>query len=323
MRITVLGAGAWGTTLAKIAHEGGHELTLWGHPERLAGMAYKKENTEHLPGITLPDSWRLEADWETALDDAEAVIVAVPSTSFRAVATGLDGFDGIAVTVTKGIEHATGLTMGGILYETAPEADVVALSGPSLAAEVARNIPTALVAASEDESAAAAVQEWLHRPTLRVYTSTDVLGVELGGALKNVMAIAAGVCDGLQLGDNAKAALITRGLREMRRLGMAAGAQPNTFNGLSGMGDLTVTCFSKQSRNRTLGERIAKGEPLDEVLASAMAEGHPTAKSARALAQTLEVETPIIEQVHAMLYEGKGPKEALKELIMRERRGED
>jgi len=179
------------------------------------------------------------------------------------------------------------------------------------------------VAASEDEDAAAAVQEWLHRPTLRVYTSADVLGVELGGALKNVMAIAAGACDGLQLGDNAKAALITRGLREMRRLGTAAGAQPNTFNGLSGMGDLTVTCFSKQSRNRTLGERIAKGEPVEEVLASATAEGHPTAKSARALAQKLEVETPIIEQVHAMLYEGKGPNEALKELMMRERRGED
>ena len=323
MRITVLGAGAWGTTLAKIAHEAGHELTLWGHPERLAGIAYKKENTEYLPDITLPDSWRLEADWEAALDDAEAVIVAVPSSSFRVVASKLDGFEGIAVTVTKGIENSTGLTMGGILNETAPEAHVVALSGPSLAAEVARNIPTALVAASEDGAAAATVQEWLHRPTLRVYTSADVLGVELGGALKNVMAIAAGACDGLQLGDNAKAALITRGLREMRRLGMAAGAQPNTFNGLSGMGDLTVTCFSKQSRNRTLGERIAKGEPVEEALASATAEGHPTAKSARALAQTLEVETPIIEQVHAMLYGGKAPHEALKELMKRERRGED
>ena len=184
MRITVLGAGAWGTTLAKIAHEAGHEITLWGRPERLAGLAYKKENSEYLPCIALPDSWRLEADWEKALDQSQAVIVAVPSASFRSVAAGLDGFDGIAVTVTKGIEHATGLTMGGILNQTAPEADVVALSGPSLAAEVARNIPTAMVAGSESELAAACVQEWFHRPTLRVYTSTDVLGVELGGAVE-------------------------------------------------------------------------------------------------------------------------------------------
>ena len=323
MRITVLGAGAWGTTLAKIAHEAGHALTLWGHPERLAAIAYKKENTEYLPGIELPSAWRLEAEMKQALDEAEAVIVAVPSASFREVASGLDGFSGIAVSVTKGIEHKTGLTMGGILNETAPRAAVVALSGPSLAAEVARGIPTALVAGSGDEAAAATVQDWLHRPTLRVYTTTDVLGVELGGALKNVMAIAAGVCDGLQLGDNAKAALITRGLREMRRLGTAAGAQPNTFNGLSGMGDLTVTCFSKQSRNRTLGERIARGEPLETVLASATAEGHPTAKSARELAHKLNVESPIIEQVYAMLYEGKELKESVTELLTREPRGED
>ena len=195
--------------------------------------------------------------------------------------------------------------MAGLIEADAPNAKPVALSGPSLAAEVARGIPTALVCASEDEANAKTVQDWFHRPTLRMYTSTDVLGVELGGALKNVMAIAAGVCDGLKLGDNAKAALITRGLNEMRRLGTAAGARPETFSGLSGMGDLTVSCFSQQSRNRTLGERIARGEPLENVLASATAEGYPTARSAKALAARLGVPTPIIDEVHAMLYEGK------------------
>ena len=303
MKITVLGPGAWGTTLAKIAHEAGHTVTLWGNPERLAAIAYRKENAEYLPGIALPENWQLEVDCTKAVTKADCVILAVPSNSFRAVAKGLTNFTGIAVSVTKGIEHETGLTMCGILHELSPESTVAALSGPSLAAEVARGIPTALVCASSDKAAATTVQDCFHRPTLRVYTSSDVLGVELGGALKNVVAIAAGVCDGLELGDNAKAALITRGLMEIRRFGRAAGAQPNTFNGLSCMGDLTVTCFSKLSRNRTLGERIAKGEALNDVLISATAEGYPTTKAAHALARRLKVVTPIIDEVYAMLYE--------------------
>ena len=187
---------------------------------------------------------------------------------------------------------------------------------------MARGIPTALVCASESVTAAKTVQDWFHRPTLRMYTSTDVLGVELGGALKNVMAIAAGVCDGLKLGDNAKAALITRGLNEMRRLGTAAGALPETFSGLSGMGDLTVTCFSRQSRNRTLGDRIARGESLETVLASATAEGYPTSRSAKALAARLEVSTPIIDEVYAMLYERKDVHQAVNDLLTRNPRAE-
>ena len=322
MKITVLGPGAWGTTLAKIAHEAGHAVTLWGKPERLAAIADQKENTKHLPGIALPDEWQLEADYTKAVNNAEAVIIAVPSNSFRTIAKGLTNFTGIAVSVTKGIEHETGLTMGGILHELAPGSTVAALSGPSLAAEVARGIPTALVCASIDETSAAAIRDCFHRPTLRVYTSSDVLGVELGGALKNVVAIAAGVCDGLELGDNAKAALITRGLTEIRRFGRAAGAQPDTFNGLSCMGDLTVTCFSKQSRNRTLGERIAKGEALDKVLASATAEGHPTAKSAHVLARRLKVVTPIIDEVYAMLYEGKDVRKTVTDLMTRDPKAE-
>ena len=322
MNITVLGPGAWGTALAKLAHEGGHAITLWGRKERLAKIAYNHQNTDYLPDIELPTNWTLEPDIQKALSQAEGIILAIPSRSFRKAARELEGFKKIAVSVTKGIEHETGLTMAGILEEITPQASIVALSGPSLAIEVAKGIPTGLVCASTDANAAKTVQSWFHRPPLRTYTSSDVHGVELGGALKNVIAIAAGVCDGLNMGDNAKAALITRGLNEMKRLGTAAGALPETFFGLSGMGDLTVTCFSKQSRNRTLGERIAKGEALRDVLADATAEGYPTAKSAKALAGKLEVNTPIIDEVYAMLYEGKDVKQAVIDLTTRDPRAE-
>ena len=322
MNITVLGPGAWGTALAKLAHEGGHAITLWGRKERLAKIAYNHQNTDYLPDIELPTNWTLEPHIQKALSQAEGIILAIPSRSFREAARELEGFKKIAVSVTKGIEHETGLTMAGILEEITPQASIVALSGPSLAIEVAKGIPTGLVCASTDANAAKTVQSWFHRPPLRTYTSSDVHGVELGGALKNVIAIAAGVCDGLNMGDNAKAALITRGLNEMKRLGTAAGALPETFFGLSGMGDLTVTCFSKQSRNRTLGERIAKGEALRDVLADATAEGYPTAKSAKALAGKLEVNTPIIDEVYAMLYEGKDVKQAVIDLTTRDPRAE-
>jgi len=323
MRITVLGAGAWGTALAKLLHEAGHDITLWGHADRLTAIRAKGENQRYLPGIPLPNAWRLEDDLRSALDKAICGVVAVPSASFRNAAEGLRDFNGIAVSVTKGIEHESGLTMGGVLAQCAPNAEVAALSGPSLAAEVARGIPTALVSASEDEATAKVVQDLFHRPTLRVYTSTDLAGVELGGALKNVVAIAAGVCDGFQFGDNAKAALITRGLGEMRRLGVACGARPGTFSGLSGMGDLTVTCFSQLSRNRTLGERLARGESLDTVLSEATAEGHPTTRSAHQVARRLGITTPIIDQVHAMLYGGKDARTAMHDLITRESKAED
>ena len=323
MRITVLGAGAWGTALAKLLHEARHEVVLWGHAERLATIKHKGCNERYLPGINLPEKLRLEPNLSTALDGAGCAVVAVPSLNFREVAGGLKDFNGIVVSVTKGIEHDSGLTMGGILKECAPNTQIAALSGPSLAAEVARGIPTALVSASADEATAKVVQDIFHRPTLRVYTSTDLAGVELGGALKNVVAIAAGVCDGFQFGDNAKAALITRGLAEMRRLGVALGARPETFSGLSGMGDLTVTCFSKLSRNRTLGERLAQGEGLKTVLKDATAEGHPTTCSAHQLVQRLRITTPIIDQAHAMLYKGKGVEEAVRDLLTRESKPED
>ena len=249
----------------------------------------------------------------------------MPSKAFRHVTASLKNFHGIAISVTKGIEHHTGLTMCGVLAENAPHARLAALSGPSLALEVARGVPTAIVAASNDVATANAVQKLFHRPAFRVYTSSDRHGVELGGALKNVIAISAGVCDGLGFGDNSKAALVTRGLTEIRRLGVACGAQGETFSGLSGLGDLMVTCFSKLSRNRGLGERLGRGETVETILASAVsiAEGYPTAKSAHALAHKLNVATPIIDEIYSALYENKNPAKALHDLTARESKAED
>lgn len=251
--------------------------------------------------------------------------MAIPSQSFRQVAAKLSGHPAIFVTVTKGVEFETGGTMSRILREHAPANRVAALSGPSFAREVALGIPTTVVCASESEATAKTVQGLFHRPEFRIYRSADVLGVEYGGALKNVIAIAAGVSDGLGYGDNTKAGLVTRALSEMRRLGVACGAQAETFAGLSGLGDLMLTCFSKQSRNRDLGERLGRGETMAAIQASnpKLAEGHPTARSAHRLAREKKVSTPIIDEVFAMLYENKNPKQAVRDLISRAFKAED
>ena len=221
MKLAVLGAGAWGTALARMLHQGGHAVTLWGHnAEHLEEMRRSGRNERYLPGISLPEDWMLELDLARAVAGSELIVAAVPSKAFRKVTAQLAGFGGIVVSVTKGIEHETGLSMCGILGETVPGAQIAALSGPTFASEVAMAIPTAIVAASNNAGTAKAVQKVFHRPAFRVYTSADVLGVELGGALKNVIAIAAGVCDGLGFGDNSKAALITRAMAEVRRLGV-------------------------------------------------------------------------------------------------------
>jgi glycerol-3-phosphate dehydrogenase (NAD(P)+) len=326
MNITVLGAGAWGTALAALLQRGGNAVTIWGHDRtHLDELRQSGRHERYLPGIELPTDWLLEADIAKALQQAEAVVVAVPSKAFRKVTTALETFPGLVISVTKGIEHQTGLTMCGILAANAPKARLAALSGPSLALEVARGIPTAIVAASQNADAGVAVQKLFHRPAFRVYTSSDLVGVELGGALKNVIAIAAGVCDGLGFGDNSKASLVTRGIVEMRRLGLACGAQPETFAGLSGIGDLMVTCFSKLSRNRGFGERVGRGEKPEAILASmtSVAEGYPTARSACELAKKLDVSTPIIDEVHAMLFEHKDVRQALQDLTARESKAED
>jgi glycerol-3-phosphate dehydrogenase (NAD(P)+) len=326
MKITVLGAGAWGTALASLLQQGEHAITLWGHnAEHLDDLRRTGRNERYLPGIELPPGWTLESDLPKAVQAAECLVVAVPSKAFRHVTRKLTDFQGVAVSVTKGIEHDTGLTMCGLLRANLPRATTAALSGPTLALEVARGIPAAIVAASEDAATAHLVQQLFHRPSFRVYTSSDLLGVELGGALKNVIAIASGVCDGLGFGDNAKAALVTRAIAEIRRLGVACGAQAETFAGLSGLGDLTVTCFSRLSRNRALGERLGRGETLATVLAStdSVAEGYPTARSAWQLARKHQISTPIIDEVHAMLYEGKNIKQAVRDLTGRESKAED
>lgn len=321
MNITVLGAGAWGTSLARLLQPENHRVTLWGHmPEWIEEIRATGRNERFLPGIPLPQELQLEHDLQKAISGAEFVVVAVPSQPFRKVTQCLQDFSGVVVSVTKGIEYDTGLTMCGILEENAPLARRAALSGPSFAIEVARDIPTAIVAASQELSTAEAVQRLFSRPTFRVYTSTDVRGVEFGGALKNVIAIAAGVGDGLGYGDNSKAALVTRAIVEMRRLGVACGAKPETFTGLSGLGDLMVTCFSKLSRNRGFGERVGKGENPVDIAAStlAVAEGYPTARSAYRLARKHEVVTPVIDEVYAMLHEGKNVRQAVRDLMSRD-----
>jgi glycerol-3-phosphate dehydrogenase (NAD(P)+) len=325
MNITVLGAGAWGTALARLLHQNGHRVTLWGHiPDWIEEIRVTGRNDRFLPGIELPKDLILDCDLAHSIGGADAVVVAVPSQPFRQVTQCLKAYAGTVVSVTKGIEYDTGLTMSGVLTQNAPLAKNAALSGPTFAIEVARDIPTAIVAASSDSATAARVQALFSRPTFRVYTSGDVHGVELGGALKNVIAIAAGIGDGLGFGDNSKAALVTRAIVEFRRLGVACGAQPETFTGLSGLGDLMVTCFSRHSRNRGFGERVGRGEKPADIAASmlAVAEGYPTARSAHQLARTHKVVTPVVDEVYAMLYCGKNVSQAVKDLMSRDLKAE-
>lgn len=325
MRITVLGAGAWGTALAKILQENGNAVTLWDKNAASLAEIQNGRNEKYLPGVALPTDWKIQADFKSAIGGAECVVLAIPSQAFREVSAKLKGHPGIFVSVTKGIEFETGDTMSRVLREQAPADRVVALSGPSFAREVALGIPTTIVCTCESDGTAKTVQGLFHRPEFRIYRSTDILGVEYGGALKNVIAIGAGVGDGLGYGDNTKAGLVSRALSEMKRLGVACGAKPETFNGLSGLGDLMLTCFSKQSRNRDLGERIGKGETIEQIIAShpKLAEGYPTARSAHRLAKDKNVPTPIMDEVHAMLYEGKNPKLAVRDLISRAFKAED
>jgi glycerol-3-phosphate dehydrogenase (NAD(P)+) len=326
MKISVLGAGAWGTALAALLRKSGHTVALWGHDAVwLDEIARCGRNERFLPGIDLPAGIQFEPDIRSAIADAGCVVVAVPSKAFRQITNLLTHYRGLVVSVTKGIEYDTGLTMCGILDEVSPHSLHAAMSGPSFAIEVARGIPTAIVAASEKSETAAQAQKIFSTPEFRVYTSTDMKGVELGGALKNVIAISAGVCDGLAFGDNSKAALVTRSISEIRRLGIACGAHSETFTGLSGLGDLIVTCFSKHSRNRAFGERIGKGEKPEGVAASmtAVAEGYPTARSAYRLARHRGVVTPIIDEVYAMLFEGKDVRQSVADLMSREPKPED
>ena len=326
MKVTVIGAGAWGTALANLLCLNGNDVTLWAHnSELLHQAAATRRNERYLPGVSLHPALKFEADLIAAVKGSECFVIAVPSKFLRQVISQIPSYEGIAVSVTKGIEFETGLTMCGLIESVWPQATAATLSGPTLALEIAQGIPGAIVAAHSDLTIARKLQVLFHHPKFRVYTSADVLGVELGGALKNVVAVAAGIGDGLGFGDNSKAALVTRAIAEIRRLGVACGAQAETFSGLSGLGDLTVTCFSKLSRNRAFGERIGRGEKVDQILASTItvAEGYPTARSAYHLAKKLNVTTPIINEVHAMLYEQKDVRKAVTDLMAREMKEED
>ncbi len=328
MRSTVIGGGAWGSALAHLLAGGGHAVRLWARePDVVEHVNLTHANPRFLPGATLDPTIRATSDMAEALGDAELVVYVAPSHVLRDVVgsgRALVALGAIAVVATKGIERGSLELMTDVVRDELPGRAVVALSGPSFALEVARGMPTAVVAASDDASAAAAVQRALSTPAFRVYTNDDVTGVEVGGALKNVMAVATGIAEGVGLGLNSRAALITRGLAEMTRLGVALGARPETFAGLAGMGDLVLTCTGALSRNRAVGVEVGKGRPLEEVLAAteSVAEGVTTTDSARALAARRGVDMPIVAAVARILFEQQAPRDALADLMGRELRPE-
>ena len=325
--ILILGAGGFGTALAVLCDKCGHRVTLYSpFQQEIETLSAAREHKKLLPGVIIPESvamtWQLPAH-----SDADLVIVATPSFAVRGVCASVKGIlspEAVVSCVAKGFEQESLKSLSVVIAEELPQNSVVMISGPSHAEEVARGVPTTVVAASRSRAAAEFVQDTLMNPTLRIYVNDDVTGVELGGALKNVIALASGACDGLGLGDNAKAALMTRGLTEIARLGVAMGASTETFAGLSGMGDLIVTCTSMHSRNRRAGILIGKGrtarQAIDEV--GMTVEGYTATKCAYELSRKRGVEMPIIEQVYAVLYEGRSPDEAIRNLMDRPTRHE-
>lgn len=328
MNTAVIGAGAWGTALANLLAHSEHNVTIWAHEADVArSIGAAHVNNRFLPGITLSSRIRATTRPGDAVADAELVLYASPSHVLRGVARHGAAHvraDATLVVATKGIEHETFALMTDVIAAEVAGRPVVGLSGPSFAEEVAHGQPTALVAASSDANAAVRVQRAFSTPTFRVYTHDDVIGVELGGALKNVIALAVGVADGLGLGYNSRAALITRGLAEMARLGAALGAQASTFAGLAGVGDLVLTCTGPLSRNRTLGVEIGKGSTLAQAMEGreTVAEGVNTAESAHALARARGIDMPIVAAVHGILFDGQPARDAIRALMTRELKGE-
>jgi glycerol-3-phosphate dehydrogenase (NAD(P)+) len=331
MTVAVIGGGGWGTALALLLAKNGHAPHLWVFEADLAvQMRRERANPVYLPGVPIPEGIAITADLAEAVAGAEMILFATPSHALRETATRLARANASApsaarlvVVATKGLERETHYRMSEVIEETLPAPlgkDPVVLAGPSHAEEVARGIPTAVVAACCDRERAAAVQETFSNESFRVYTNDDVLGVEIAVALKNVVAIAAGISDGLGFGDSTKGALLTRGLAEIARLGEALGARPETFSGLAGMGDLIATATSRHSRNRRLGEAIGRGASLEEALAASpmVAEGVGTAQAAVDLAFRRGIELPIAEQVRAILFEGKSARAAMRELLTRD-----
>ncbi len=329
MKITILGGGAMATACAVLLSEQpDHSVTLWArNAEYAAQMASNRENRRLLPGIPIPESVEITADIQSAVDGAELIVASIPTTSLRdALTTHRDVLSGGVpiVSVIKGIENDTFLRPSGIISDVLQTDRVIVLAGPSHAEEFARRKPASVVAAADDPKLASLVQQTFSTDRFRVYTNTDMVGVELAGALKNVLAIAVGICDGLEYGDNAKSALMTRGLVEMNRFGTAFGAEPTTMFGLAGIGDLITTCVSGFSRNRHVGEELGRGKKLDQILdeMSAVAEGVRTTRSVFELARDNDVDMPITREVYAVLFDDKDPEAATDTLMARPPRDE-
>ena len=328
MKITVIGDGGWGTANAMLLAGYGHDVTLWGaFPEYIEEMRRTRRNEKFLKGVTLPDNLNLESDRAKAVAGAEVVVLAPPSKFFTSVVEGFKGLitkDMLVVSITKGLCEKTNRRMTDLGAEILGTGPVVALAGPTHAEEVSRGIPTAIVAACTDAAKARRVQEIWSGPKFRVYTSSDPVGVEIGGAVKNVLAISVGCSDGMGFGDNTRAALITRGLVEMKRFVLAYGGQEETLNGLAGIGDLIVTCTSVHSRNHAVGERLGKGEKIEDVLGSMqmVAEGVWNSKVVHEIAAKLGVDMPICEMVYAICYKGLPAADAAKAVMERRLKAE-
>ena len=328
-KVGVLGAGSWGTALSVLLHDNGHQVTIWSIDENEVKMLdEKREHELKLPGVKLADDMTITGDLETVIREKDFLVLAVPSPFTRATARKMNPYvaDGqIIVDVAKGIEESTLMTLSRQIEEEIPQADVAVLSGPSHAEEVGRKLPTTCVIGAKTRKTAEYLQSMFISRVFRVYTSPDILGIELGGSLKNVIALAAGIADGLGYGDNTKAALITRGIAEISRLGVKMGGKIESFTGLTGIGDLIVTCASVHSRNRKAGFLIGQGksvrEAMDEV--QMVVEGVYSAKAAAKLAKKYDVSMPIVEEVNKVLFEGKSPAQAVDDLMQRESRSEN
>ena len=325
-KISIIGAGSWGTALARLLAVNGHAVVMWSIVEDEIRML--QENHEHLtklPGVKLPDDIVFTTDMECAVKGKDILVLAVPSPYTRSTSRTMAPYvsEGqIIVSVAKGIEESTLKVLADVIKEEIPQADVAVLCGPSHAEEVGRGIPTTVVAGAKTRKTAEYIQNVFMNKVFRVYTSQDMMGMELGGALKNVIALAAGIADGLGCGDNTKAALITRGIAEMSRLGVAMGGHIETFNGLTGIGDLIVTCASRHSRNRKAGYLIGQGKTMQEAMdeVKMVVEGVYSAKAAKILAEKYHIDMPIVEEVNQVLFEGKSAKEAMTDLMLRDKK---
>lgn len=322
----VIGSGSWGTALARVLSKNGHEVTLWSRREDESRMLREeRENKSKLPGVKIPDDILCTTDLEQTVEGKDILVLATASPSIRSMAKKMAPYvaDGqIIVDVSKGIEDGTLMILTDVIEQEIPQCQATVLSGPSHAEEVGRDIPTTVVAGAKDRETAEYIQNLFMNKVFRVYTSPDMLGIELGGALKNVIALAAGAADGLGCGDNTKAALITRGIAEMSRLGVAMGGHIETFNGLTGIGDLIVTCASMHSRNRRAGILIGQGKTMQEAMdeVKMVVEGVNSAKAAKTLAEKYGIDMPIVQEVNQVLFEDKPAREALADLMLRDKK---